>query len=409
MRTNYNGSNQNDFNFDSEDFINKTIDENITEENTQEDFAQEEYNLEKVLGEVPDTPYNPYRENLVQAFLDIDSSIMVSKQEENSLENEPAPDYGESSPYVGVVDNNENTPQETTENKEESPKKKSKKKLVIIISSIVGGILLIVALLFALGVFKFDNVDTSTLKGIKTKMNMMYNDDLKNDIKDGYSESDVDSLLMDLKKIPESDDTDKVEDELKSIQHFMTDKVNVNKYVDDNYDLRKANELAIIQCNDFVNNSNRYTVAGLNDTIKSLANSVIEDWNNYQTADDLLSSVSNVSSFDSDSANKAIAKVNHTPLRDSLTSKYEKLLADKNTALAKNKLKKAKDAKEKKKAEEDLKKSQEEQKNLLNKLSELESKVNKTDATTTTVKVETTVPMSTPVVPSSVLEGENIG
>lgn len=397
MRTNYNGSNQNDFNFDSEDFINKTIDENITEESTQED-----YNLEQVLDEVPNTPYNPYREYLIQAFLDIDNGIMISKQEENSLENEPAPDYGESSPYVGVMDKEENT-----ENNEDTPKKKSKKKLIIIISSIVVGILLIVVLLFALGVFKFDNVDTSTLKGIKIKMNMMYTDDLKNDIKDGYSESDVDSLLMDLKKIPESDDTDKVESELKSIQHFMTDKVNVNKYVDDNYDLRKANELAIIQCNDFVNNSNRYTVAGLNDTIKSLANSVIEDWNNYQTADDLLSSVNNVSSFDTDSANKAIVKVNHIPLRDSLTSKYEKLLADKNTALAKNKLKKAKDAKEKKKAEEDLKKSQDEQKKLLNKLSELESKVNNTEAPTTTVKTETTVPMSSKeVVPSSVLEGE---
>ena len=49
MRTNYNGSNQNDFSFDSEDFINKTIDENITEENTQGNFVQEDYNLEQVL------------------------------------------------------------------------------------------------------------------------------------------------------------------------------------------------------------------------------------------------------------------------------------------------------------------------------------------------------------------------
>lgn len=361
MRTNYNGINQNgDYDVN---WFNDEIKENIEVSKENEDIVD----VEKAF----------IHEGLVNAFVAMDEAMLVKSAEEESLKEEvdSKSNYQEGSPFEGGKESNFQAGG--------SKKKKMSKGAIIgiIIGSVaLVGIIVTLVIMFVIlpmskgsGNSQETTISAGVLDDLQSRINMLYTDNLKSDIKDGYAVSDLDAFRKELKTLSNSTDVSDVEKELNTIEAYMTDSKKIKTYANLSFNIEPS--YVSEDCTSVIQGCETYTVAGLKATISNLAQGVLSDRNSYTDIKKSLSAVSDASTFNEGNYQEKINSIKHEVNKKELQSMYDKLISDKNTALAKKKLKDAKDEAEKKLAQSALTEAQNKQKQAEEELSSVKKQL----------------------------------
>lgn len=361
MRTNYNGINQNgDYDVN---WFNDEVKENIEVSKENEDIVD----VEKAF----------IHEGLVNAYVAMDEAMLVKSAEEESLKEEvdSKSNYQEGSPFEGGEESNFQA--------EGSKKKKMSKGAIIgiIVGSVaLVGIIVTLVIMFVIlpmskgsGNSQETTISAGVLDDLQSRINMLYTDNLKSDIKDGYAVSDLDAFRKELKTLSNSTDVSDVEKELNTIEAYMTDSKKIKTYANLSFNIEPS--YVSEDCTSVIQGCETYTVAGLKATISNLAQGVLSDRNSYIDIKKSLSAVSDASTFNEGNYQEKINSIKHEVNKKELQSMYDKLISDKNTALAKKKLKDAKDEAEKKLAQSALTEAQNKQKQAEEELSSVKKQL----------------------------------
>lgn len=361
MRTNYNGINQNgDYDVN---WFNDEVKENTEVSKETEDIVD----VEKAF----------IHEGLVNAYIAMDEAMLVKSAEEESLKEEidSKSNYQEGSPFEGGKESNFQA--------EGSKKKKMSKGAIIgIIAGSVAlvGIIVTLVIMFVIIPMNKGNdnsqettISAGVLDDLQSRINMLYTDNLKSDIKDGYAVSDLDAFRKELKTLSNSTDVSDVEKELNTIEAYMTDSKKIKTYANLSFNIEPS--YVSEDCTSVIQGCETYTVAGLKATISNLAQGVLSDRNSYIDIKKSLSAVSDASTFNEGNYQEKINSIKHEVNKKELQSMYDKLISDKNTALAKKKLKDAKDEAEKKLAQSALTEAQNKQKQAEEELSSVKKQL----------------------------------
>lgn len=361
MRTNYNGINQNgDYDVN---WFNDEVKENAEVSKETEDIVD----VEKAF----------IHEGLVNAYVAMDEAMLVKSAEEESLKEEidSKSNYQEGSPFEGGKESNFQA--------EGSKKKKMSKGAIIgIIAGSVAlvGIIVTLVIMFVIIPTNKGNdnsqettISAGVLDDLQGRINMLYTDNLKSDIKDGYAVSDLDAFRKELKTLSNSTDVSDVEKELNTIEAYMTDSKKIKTYANLSFNIEPS--YVSEDCISVIQGCETYTVAGLKATISNLAQGVLSDRNSYIDIKKSLSAISNPSNFEEGSYQEKINGIKHEVNKKELQSMYEKLVSDKATALAEKKLKDAKDEAEKKLAQSALTEAQNKQKQAEEELSSVKKQL----------------------------------
>lgn len=361
MRTNYNGINQNgDYDVN---WFNDEVKENTEVSKENEDIVD----VEKAF----------IHEGLVNAYVAMDEAMLVKSAEEESLKEEvdSKSNYQEGSPFEGGEESNFQA--------EGSKKKKMSKGAIIgiIIGSVaLIGIIVTLVIMFVIlpmskgsGNSQETTISAGVLDDLQSRINMLYTDNLKSDIKDGYAVSDLDAFRKELKTLSNSTDVSDVEKELNTIEAYMTDSKKIKTYANLSFNIEPS--YVSEDCTSVIQGCETYTVAGLKATISNLAQGVLSDRNSYIDIKKSLSAVSDASTFNEGNYQEKINSIKHEVNKKELQSMYDKLISDKNTALAKKKLKDAKDEAEKKLAQSALTEAQNKQKQAEEELSSVKKQL----------------------------------
>lgn len=404
MRTNYNGINQNgdsDVNWFNENVRDVEIPNNKGN-NLRE--VEDAVDVEKAF----------IREGLVNAYITMDEAMLVKSAEEESLKEEvdSKSNYQEGSPFEGGKESNFQA--------EGSKKKKMSKGAIIgiIVGSVaLVGIIVTLVIMFVIlpmgkgnGNSQETTISAGVLDDLQSKINMLYTDNLKSDIKDGYTVSDLDAFRKELKTLSNSTDISDVEKELNTIEAYMTDSKKIKTYADLSFNIEPS--YVNDDCTKVIQGCETYTVAGLKATISNLAQGVLADRNNYVDIKKSLSAVTNPSNFEEGNYQEKINSIKHEVNKKELQSMYEKLVSDKATALAKKKLKDAKDEAEKKLAQSALTEAQNKQKQAEEELSSVKKQLEDalktpTEEPTKATRVESVTPTDNVSVVEENTEGGN--
>lgn len=395
MRTNYNGINQNgDYDVN---WFNDEVKENIEVSKENEDIVD----VEKAF----------IHEGLVNAYVAMDEAMLVKSAEEESLKEEvdSKSNYQEGSPFEGGEESNFQA--------EGSKKKKMSKGAIIgiIIGSVaLVGIIVTLVIMFVIlpmskgsGNSQETTISAGVLDDLQSRINMLYTDNLKSDIKDGYAVSDLDAFRKELKTLSNSTDVSDVEKELNTIEAYMTDSKKIKTYANLSFNIEPS--YVSEDCTSVIQGCETYTVAGLKATISNLAQGVLSDRNSYIDIKKSLSAVSDASTFNEGNYQEKINSIKHEVNKKELQSMYDKLISDKNTALAKKKLKDAKDEAEKKLAQSALTEAQNKQKQAEEELSSVKKQLEdalKTPTEEPTKEVSVVPTDSVPTVEENT-EGDN--
>lgn len=395
MRTNYNGINQNgDYDVN---WFNDEVKENIEVSKENEDIVD----VEKAF----------IHEGLVNAYVAMDEAMLVKSAEEESLKEEvdSKSNYQEGSPFEGGEESNFQA--------EGSKKKKMSKGAIIgiIIGSVaLVGIIVTLVIMFVIlpmskgsGNSQETTISAGVLDDLQSRINMFYTDNLKSDIKDGYAVSDLDAFRKELKTLSNSTDVSDVEKELNTIEAYMTDSKKIKTYANLSFNIEPS--YVSEDCTSVIQGCETYTVAGLKATISNLAQGVLSDRNSYTDIKKSLSAVSDASTFNEGNYQEKINSIKHEVNKKELQSMYDKLISDKNTALAKKKLKDAKDEAEKKLAQSALTEAQNKQKQAEEELSSVKKQLEdalKTPTEEPTKEVSVVPTDSVPTVEENT-EGDN--
>lgn len=361
MRTNYNGINQNgDYDVN---WFNDEVKENTEVSKETEDIVD----VEKAF----------IHEGLVNAYIAMDEAMLVKSAEEESLKEEidSKSNYQEGSPFEGGKESNFQA--------EGSKKKKMSKGAIIgIIAGSVAlvGIIVTLVIMFVILPMNRGNdnsqettISAGVLDDLQGRINMLYTDNLKSDIKDGYAVSDLDAFRKELKTLSNSTDVSDVEKELNTIEAYMTDSKKIKTYANLSFNIEPS--YVSEDCTSVIQGCETYIVAGLKATISNLAQGVLSDRNSYIDIKKSLSAISNPSNFEEGSYQEKINGIKHEVNKKELQSMYEKLVSDKATALAEKKLKDAKDEAEKKLAQSALTEAQNKQKQAEEELSSVKKQL----------------------------------
>lgn len=361
MRTNYNGINQNgDYDVN---WFNDEVKENAEVSKETEDIVD----VEKAF----------IHEGLVNAYVAMDEAMLVKSAEEESLKEEidSKSNYQEGSSFEGGKESNFQA--------EGSKKKKMSKGAIIGIIAgsvaLVGIIVTLVIMFVILPMSKGNDnsqettISAGVLDDLQGRINMLYTDNLKSDIKDGYAVSDLDAFRKELKTLSNSTDVSDVEKELNTIEAYMTDSKKIKTYANLSFNIEPS--YVSEDCTSVIQGCETYTVAGLKATISNLAQGVLSDRNSYIDIKKSLSAISNPSNFEEGSYQEKINGIKHEVNKKELQSMYEKLVSDKATALAEKKLKDAKDEAEKKLAQSALTEAQNKQKQAEEELSSVKKQL----------------------------------
>jgi hypothetical protein len=361
VRTNYNGINQNgDYDVN---WFNDEVKENIEVSKENEDIVD----VEKAF----------IHEGLVNAFIAMDEAMLIKSAEEESLKEEvdSKSNYQEGSPFEGGKESNFQA--------EGSKKKKMSKGVfigIIVGSVALIGIIVTLVIMFVIlpmskgsGNSQETTISAGVLDDLQSRINMLYTDNLKSDIKDGYAVSDLDAFRKELKTLSNSTDVSDVEKELNTIEAYMTDSKKIKTYANLSFNIEPS--YVSEDCTSVIQGCETYTVAGLKATISNLAQGVLSDRNSYIDIKKSLSAISNPSNFEEGSYQEKINGIKHEVNKKELQSMYEKLVSDKATALAEKKLKDAKDEAEKKLAQSALTEAQNKQKQAEEELSSVKKQL----------------------------------
>ena len=359
MRSNYNGSNQNGTGVNgsgSDWFIQNTevsernnVKKEVNTDRVNTDVREDKVDIKNVL----------MHDKLIETYEELESEMLIKEQSEINKQEEIAEkhNYKEQSPY-----SNGN---EDDFKPEEKPKKKLGKGAIvgIIVGSVAVIAAIVVAVILLMGnISGFnDNTESTISQGVvdelQSEINLLYVDNLKTDIKDGYSVSDLDKFRKEVKEYSGYKDCSDIINELNTIEAYLGDKKKIDTYSDLSYNIEP--DYVGNDCTSIKSGAETYTVAGLKSTIVNKASDVINDRNNYLTIKKELSGITDVLSFSEKNYTNRISGIKHTENKKELQSMYDKLVSDKEIALAEKSLKDAKDEEAKKKAEDELKEAKE--------------------------------------------------
>lgn len=361
MRKNYNGTTQNDV-------VKKVI-------------STENIKLDAILESNKDINL---KQDLEKAFIDLKNNIDNSKKGEDGNVVFAESITNISSNSVNNIPNGVNSI--SSSNKEESTNKESKNKkghklIIILIIVIVITLLLGVGVLFILNKNKDTlnaNVSSApdslitTVDSIQEKINTMYVDNLKTDIKDGYSLKDVDYLREELSYIV-NDDIKDASNELDTIELYLNNRNLLNTYSDNSVDI-EPEDVGNAYKNIKVN-LDRYYVVGLKSTISTRLDNLINERDLFLSLKSEFDSISDISKFEMGIYQSKINSINHTLNKEELQSMYNKLLSDKKLYDAEKALQEANNTAEKEKAKKALADAKKVQEEMSKQLSELKNKL----------------------------------
>lgn len=303
------------------------------------------------------------RDDLINAYKEIDFAVSLKEQEEQAKQEEISRNSNFKDEFDSFEENKsggENKP----------PKKKSKKLLIgIIISSSVVIVTVVLLFIFVINpmISKDNGNDTaivlteSDMQDMQYEINLLYTDDLKSSIKDGYKVSDLDEYRLKLKNAPSGELKTSMLNELNTIENYMNDSETLKVYEDLGYNLEPT--IVDDTCLKIQQGTDKYTVDGLKATIYNRAGAVIKERNEYVGIKEELLKVSNPINFSESNYQSRIDTINHTVNKAEVQSMFDSLIADKEVAVAEKAMKEAKSEKEKKDAKASLgeaKKRQEE-------------------------------------------------
>ena len=263
--------------------------------------------------------------------------------------------------------------------KQQKKKKKSKKKLIIILSIlavlIVGGCLG--------GFYLYSNSGAST-EDVSERINKFYTSDSKVDIKDSVSQSDLDSMYIELQGIKKkSKEVSELTKELDTIGYFIQDKATLNKYDSDDCSLTTSNLTTDVTA--VKSNTSLYSISGLAVTNSDRATSILTAYDDFINLRLELQGITDVQSFDENAYTDKINNVTHTVNKQELQGIVETIKADKEAADAQAAVDAAGNEEEKAAAQKALEDAQELQKQTQQQLEEVQKKLEnatKTDSTT---------------------------
>lgn len=214
---------------------------------------------------------------------------------------------------------------------------------------------------------------SDTIQNIQSRVDLLYTDNLKSGIKDGYSVSDLDAFRLELKSLPKTVDYTSLSNELNTMEAYMNDIKVVNTYADLGYNIEP--DFVGTNCNTILNGLGSYTVAGLKATVNNKVNEVISDRNLYLQLKGELSSVTDVLNFDGDKYTDRIKGVKHIINKSELDSLVNKLNADKKIAVAEKALQDASDKKSQEDAAKALQEAQDNQKEMASQLEKVQGEL----------------------------------
>lgn len=216
-----------------------------------------------------------------------------------------------------------------TISKPNKKKKKSKKKLVIILS-----ILTVLTVGGCLGGFYLYSSSKPTTEDISVSINSFYTSDSKVDVKGTITQSDVDSVYIELQGIKK--DANRVAEltkELGTIGNFITDKAILDKY--DSVDCSLTITSLTTDVTAVKSNTQSYSVLGLAETNSNRATSILTAYDDFINLRLELQGITDVQSFDENLYTDKVNSVTHTLNKEELQGILETIKADKQVADAK--------------------------------------------------------------------------
>lgn len=227
--------------------------------------------------------------------------------------------------------------------------KKNKRGKIIagVISSIV---VVILAVFVGSRLLGEENIDT--VGDLQDKIEELYTNDKKEDIRSNVSSSKVDKYLEKLDTLEDLEDSDKesIRSELKSISYFIADKDILDEINSSDYDFNNPD--MAVKLSKVDDSIKEYTVPGLVMTNNNILVNIKADYEEYVNLKNELSTVKDYLSFDDEGYQLKVNKVNHKVNKEELQDLLDELVKAKENAQQIEDLKKAA-------TEEALKKAQE--------------------------------------------------
>lgn len=213
-----------------------------------------------------------------------------------------------------------------TASKPNKKKKKSKKNLVIILS-----ILVVLIVGGCLGGFYLYSSSKPTTEDISVRISSFYTSDSKVDVRDTITQSDLDSIYIELQGIKK--DANRVAEltkELDTIGNFITDKAILDKY--DSVDCSLTATSLTTDVKAVKSNTQSYSVSGLAETNSNRATSILTAYDDFINLRLELQGITDLQSFDENLYIDKVNSVTHTLNKEELQGILETLKADKEVA-----------------------------------------------------------------------------
>ena len=393
MRVNYDGSDQNT---ENKGWFN----DNISSSKKQTDFNDEKV-VTPTFSSVVTPEINYYTMQLEQTYKDIYNELYL--QSLNNYEDNFDVDVSKEAPNKVV----ENKPTKQEEKKE----KKSKKGLII---GIISGSVALIGIILFIVFFFFNPLNNGKLskEDIQAQIDVMYTDNLKKDIREGYKVSDLEKIRDEIDVSPDKDNCLDVLNELDNIELFLEDVEQLKIYQDENYNI-EPEEVGNVY-NEMVTGISNYTQTGLQSTIKDRVITLYNEREDYLKLKNELTNITDYMLFSDEVYQQRINRIKHTPNKEELQSLLDSAKSEKAVLQAEEKVKNSTDKKEKENAEKELKSAKKKQKESEEKLElvkdllidTLKEKNTTTQEVTTVETTPTTQPTSKIDFPLLEQEGE---
>lgn len=272
------------------------------------------------------------------------------------------PVYGEEDQGSPKEDN-----EETSKEEKALLEKQRKKRKKVIIGTTAAS----VAVVAVAGFFIYRNffAPDSSVEAIQTRISKLYTSEDMVDIKEGVTQDDLNEFYLELLDVQNrGDDVESALEELDTIGYFLSDKSTLERYDSESYDLTTAGMMDSVE--DIKENAQGYSVPGLALTINDMATGIEDDYDYFIDLRSDLNGVVDVLSFDESGYDSKISMVSHIPNRTELEATYDKIVVDKQAAVAQQELQEAQDEQAKQEAQKALEEAQELQRQTQKELEE---------------------------------------
>lgn len=174
---------------------------------------------------------------------------------------------------------------------------------------------------------------TQAVEGVQARVNVVYADASKTSLKEGYSSVILDDIRLDLYALPEGADASGVEAEMLSISKFNSDDIFLKQFENEGYNV--ASDFVLSACNYVQTDMLTYTVSGLQTTMKTRVNALLNERALYYKLLSELQSVDvKAGDFDSEGYKGKVQALTHTLNKTELLAYIDMLVAKINSSKA---------------------------------------------------------------------------